>query len=661
MPGPDSGAPVQWGPMTAPRTNRPGLASSVWRVLVGPPLRAAETASQRINPIEGLSALSLDALTSVAYGPEAIIVVLAVAGAGALHLVLPVTIAIVVLLTILVFSYRQVISAYPGGGGAYAVSRDNLGPSVSLVAAAALIVDYTLTVSVSIAAGVGAFTSAFPSTTGITVPMCVGILALVTLLNLRGLGETARAFLLPTMVFIVGLLAIIVVGLVHPLGLDAPPVGTSLLPTHGLQAVTVLLVLKAFSAGCSALTGVEAIANGVPLFKEPRQVRAKRTELLLGLILGAMLLGLAVLAKRWHIGPRTNQTVLSQIMATAVGRHWAYYIVSLTITLVLALAANTSFGGLPILASLLARDNYLPHLFAQRGDRQVFANGIWVLAGMSGVLLVVVRGNTNALIPLFAIGVFIGFTLAQAGLVVHWRRLRPAGWRRRAVINGTGAVVTAVATIVFLVSKFVEGAWVVVLAVPSFIFLFTRIRRYYRQLAVDLAIDEVPLKPIARHTVVVVPVTRVSKLSEYAIAEALSLGDEVRAVSVVLEQGDASDEHERELRRQWDRWNCGIPLEILHTEYASVVDPISGYIDELRESTDSQIVVLIPVVIPDKLRYRFLHNQIDVALSASLHARTDIVVARVTMPLSEIESEAPGVPAEGPGPDSPPIADGAAG
>ena len=261
-----------------------------------------------------------------------------------------------------------------------------------------------------------------------------------------------------------------------------------------------------------------------------------------------MLLGLAVLARRWHIGPRSDQTVLSQIMAMAVGRHWAYYVVSLTITVVLALAANTSFGGLPVLASLLARDNYLPHLFAQRGDRQVFANGIWVLAGMSGPAAAGRRGNTNAMIPLFAIGVFIGFTLAQAG---PRRALAPAATAAlaaEALINGTGAVVTGVATLVFLISKFLEGAWVVVLAVPVFIYLFSRIHAYYRQLGVDLAIDEVPVKPRASRTLVVVPITQVSKLSEYAISEALSLGDEVRAVSVVLEQGDASDEHEEALR-----------------------------------------------------------------------------------------------------------------
>ncbi len=441
------------------------------------------------------------------------------------------------------------------------------------------------------------------------------------------------------MVFIVGLLAIIAVGLIHPLAVGSPQPGRSLLPTHALQAVSVLLVLKAFSAGCSALTGVEAIANGVPLFKEPRAVRAKRTEMLLGVILGVMLLGLAVLAKRWHIGPRTNQTVLSQIMAEAVGRHWAFYTVSLTITLVLALAANTSFGGLPVLSSLLARDNYLPHLFSMRGDRQVFANGILVLAVLSGLLLIVVRGNTNAMIPLFAIGVFIGFTLAQAGLVVHWYRLRPPGWRRRALINGFGALVTGTSTLIFLISKFVQGAWVVVLAVPAFVYLFNRIHHYYQQLGVDLGFGQVPVRPAPKHTLVVVPVVGVSKLSEHAIAEALSLGDRVTAVSVVLEQGQESDDQERELRRQWDTWDPGVELHILHTDYASIVGPISEFIDRLREQTDDQIVVLIPVVIPEKLRYRFLHNQIDVALSASLRSRPDVVVARVNTTLSSLEAE----------------------
>ena len=617
---------------------RSGLAST-WHVLIGKPLRNSEAVKEQINPVEGLSALSLDALTSVAYGPEAIVVVLAVAGAGALHFVLWITMVIVALLAVLVTSYRQVIDAYPGGGGAYAVSRANLGTRLSLLAGAALIVDYVLTVAVSIAAGVGALTSAFPTLASATVPICLGILAVITLLNLRGLGETARAFLLPTMIFIVGIFAVIIVGLIHPLALHASQPGRSLVLGHALQAVGVLLLLKAFSAGCSALTGVEAIANGVPLFKEPKVVRAKRTELLLGLILGAMLLGLAVLASRWHIGPRSGQTVLSQIMAVAIGRHWAYYALSLTITLVLALAANTSFGGLPVLASLLSRDDYLPHLFSLRGDRQVFANGIWALAALSGAMLIAVDGVTNSLIPLFAIGVFTGFTLAQGGLVVHWWKTRPPKWRRRAAINGLGATMTAIATIVFLFSKFLDGAWVVVIAVPCFIFLFVRIHAYYTRSALELGLGTVPSKPEGRRCLVVVPVTSVSRLTAHVLSEALSIGQEVVAVSVVLAVGEERDVRIAKLEQEWAAWDPGVPLRVLHTDYASIVDPIVSFIDELRASHDEQIIVLIPVVLVEHARYRVLHNQMDLVLSSALRWRTDVVVARARVTLESLEEE----------------------
>ncbi len=615
----------------APATHSVG--HSVWTLLIGRPLRTSDASKEQINPFEGLSALSLDALTSVAYGPEAIIVVLAAAGTGALHLILPITIAIIVLLAILVISYRQVIDAYPGGGGAYAVSRANLGVHASLVAGAALVVDYTLTVAVSIAAGVASLTSAFPRLSPYTVAICLGVLAIITLLNLRGLGDSARAFLLPTFMFIFGLLAVIVVGLIHPLGLHAPQPGRSLLSSRGLQVVSVLLILKAFSAGCSALTGVEAIANGVPLFKQPRVQRAKRTELMLGMVLGAMLLGLAVLAHRWHIGPRSKETVLSQIMGMAVGRHWAYYLVSITITVVLALAANTSFGGLPILGSLLARDNFLPHLFGLRGDRQVFNSGIWVLAILSAFLLVAVGGNTNELIPMFAIGVFTGFTLSQSGLVVHWWRERPARWRYRAIINGAGAIVTGAATVIFLITKFVAGAWIVVVAVPSFIFLFVRIHAYYARTSAAIGIGEIPKAPMEKRTVVVVPIVNVSELTRFAIGEALSLSHDVVAISVVLEEGD--EEHQRcnSLALEWRRWNPGPELQILHTEYTSVVTPISDYIDKERSKHHQQIVVLIPVLLPGRLRYRILHNQLDLVLSAELRKRTDVVVARVQMPI----------------------------
>ena len=621
-----------------------------WQLLIGRPLPRSRVAEEQITPVEGLSALSLDALTSVAYGPEAIIVVLAAAGATALHLVLPITIVIIALLAILVFSYCQVITAYPNGGGAYAVSRDNFGAHVSLVAAAALVVDYTLTVAVSIAAGVGSLTSAFPSVRPATVPICLGILAVVTVLNLRGLGEAARAFLLPTLLFIVGLLAIIAVGLIHPLARNVPLPGHSTMPTTNLEAVSVLLVLKAFSAGCSALTGVEAIANGVPVFKEPRVKRAQRTEVLLGSILGVMLLGLAVLADRWQIGPRSGQTVLSQIMAMSVGRGWAYYIETLTITVVLALAANTSFGGLPILASLLARDHYLPHAFAQRGDRQVFFHGIWVLAGFAAVLLIAVSGNTNTLIPLFAIGVFTGFTLSQSGLVVHWRRRRPPGWQRRAIINGIGAVITAIATLVFLFTKFTEGAWVVVVAVPLFILLFLRVHAYYQRAGRILELGQIQPRPEGKRTQVIVPVTAVSRLTERALEEALSLGQEVIAVYVLLASGDEAEQEECELEREWAQWDPGVPLRVLRTDYASIVEPLVAFIDSERQRHRDQIVVLIPVVVPNRLRYRILHNQIDLVLSQALKSRTDLVVARAKMPLDVHAQPKP----SGPEPDQQP-------
>jgi len=488
---------------------------------------------------------------------------------------------------------------------------------------------------------VAALSSAFPALSAATVPICLAILAVVTLLNLRGLGDAARAFLLPTLLFIVGLLVIIAIGLIHPLALHAPQPGVPLVPRVPLETVSVLLLLKAFSAGCSALTGVEAIANGVPQFKEPRVKRAKRTEMLLGTILGVMLLGLAVLADRWHIGPRSGQTVLSQIMAMAVGRNWAYYVMSLTITLVLALAANTSFGGLPVLASLLAKDHYLPHLFFLRDDRQVFAPGIWTLSISAGVLLIAVRGNVLTLIPLFAIGVFTGFTLSQSGLVVHWWRKRPPRWEFRAALNGLGATVTAIATMVFILTKFTEGAWVVVIAVPGLIFLFTRIHRYYRRIGLELGLGEIPGRPQVRPTMVIVPVATVSRLAQYAIGEALSISEHVIAVTVVLEDADGSTGRGRELEQQWARWNPGVPLRVLHTEYASVAEPVVAFIDSLCEHHDKQIVVLIPVVLPDKLRYEFLHNHYDLVLSAALRGHPDVVCARVSMPLEPADGEDP--------------------
>jgi amino acid transporter len=603
------------------------LLSGAWRLLIGRPLKSSESAKEEITASEGLAALSLDALTSVAYGPEAIVVVLATAGVGALSAMVPITITIVVLLALLVFSYRQVIDAYPAGGGAYAVSRDNLGEGASRVAAAALIVDYVLTVAVSIAAGVGALTSAFTGLKPWTVALCLGILALLTVLNLRGVGDSARAFLLPTFLFIVGIFGIIVAGFLfpaHPSGISQPSFGP---PT---EVLGVLLILKAFASGCSALTGVEAIANGVPLFREPRVERAKLTELLLGLILGVMLLGLAILATRFHVGPPTTQTVLSQIMTDAVGRSWFYYVVSLSVTVVLALAANTSFGGLPILLSLLARTNLVPHVFALRGERLVFQFGVGVLAVLSAVLLIVVGGDTQALIPLFAIGVFTGFTLSQSGMVVHWFRGRPRGWRRRALLNGLGALGTALATLIFLFTKFLQGGWVVVVAVPLLIFMFHQVHSYYDRLGKQLGLGRIPppLKPAK--TLVIVPVVAVSNLTDQALADAKSLGDDVVAVSVHFE-----DEQGSRLQEQWNRWNPGVRLVQLESPYHSVTQPIVQFVGSRCGKEHERVVVLIPEIVPQHIWENIFHNQRATVLSSALRRHTTAIVCRLAFHVNE--------------------------
>ncbi len=585
-----------------------------------------------MSPIEGLPALSLDALTSVAYGPQAIALVLAGAGAEALHFALPITIAIVALLALLVTSYRQVIEGFPQGGGAYAVSRTHLGGGLSRLAAASLIVDYTLTVAVSIAAGVAGLVSAFQPLAPYTVLLCLVMLAIITVLNLRGLGDSARAFLLPTAAFIIGLLAVIAVGLIHPLSPHITQPGRSLVATHALQVVGILLILKAFSSGCSALTGVEAIANGVPLFEQPRIKRAKQTELLLGVILAVMLLGLGILIAHFHIAPRVNDTVLSQVMAISVGRTWAYYAVTIAITVVLGMAANTSFGGLPILASLLARDNYLPHLFSMRGDRLVYTKGVWALAILSGLILLAVNGNTDTLIPLFAIGVFTGFTLAQAGMVIHWRKNHIPGWRWRASLNALGAIVTGIATIVFIFSKFVAGAWIVVVAVPLIMLIFVRIRRYYTIVSNELFVDgKLPKPQPDGKMLTVVPITGITQLTRATISQAMTMGGEVIAVHVAFSD---DEQGATQITEKWKDWDPGVGLIMLNTRYHSIVRPITRYVlQATKEGRD--VVVLIGEMEPKLLRHRILHNQMGAVLSIYLRRHTNATVAVLPMHVND--------------------------
>ncbi len=499
----------------------------------------------KLTALEGLAALSLDALSSVAYGPQAIIIVLATAGAAALHYTLPVTLAIVLLLAVLVISYRQVIEAFPSGGGAYAVAKAHLGVRPSLIAAASLVVDYVLNAAVGVSAGVEALTSAFQPLYRDRVWLCLAVLGLITAANLWGVAESARLFIPPTIIFVVAIFTVIIAGLVRPHPLPFPQGSVSSTPV----TVGILLLLRAFASGCSALTGVEAIANAVPEFRDPRARRAQHTEVALGVILGLMLIGIAVLADKFKAEPSSTVTTLAQLTQGAVGHNFFFYVVQLITTVLLALAANTSFGGLPVLASLLATDNFLPHLFFLRAQRQVHRYGVIVLAVVAAILLVVTRGDTQALIPVFAIGVFVGFTLSQAGMVRHWRERRGPAWQGRAVINGVGTVFTLAVLAIELISKFTEGAWLVVIVIPLLVLMFSRIHTIYRRIGGVLEIGKVPPPPERRSAMVVVPVAGMSRLVQAGISVALSIGDEVVAVTVCYD--DAEDtEKESRLRQE---------------------------------------------------------------------------------------------------------------
>jgi amino acid transporter len=600
----------------------------------------------RLTALEGMAALSLDALSSVAYGPQAIIIVLATAGVAALHYTLPVTIAITVLLAVLVVSYRQVIEAFPNGGGAYAVSKAHLGVRPSLLAAASLVVDYILNAAVGVSAGVEALTSAYPSLYPSRTWLCLGVLAVITAANLWGVAESARLFIIPTLLFIAGIFAVIIGGLVrsHPV---VPPGGSV---SSATATVGILLLLRAFASGCSALTGVEAIANAVPSFRKPRVRRAQHTEVGLGVTLGLMLIGIAVVADKFHALPSTTETTLAQLTAAALGHNFVFYAIQLITMVLLSLAANTSFGGLPVLASLLATDNFLPHLFYLRAARQVRRYGVVVLALFAGVLLAVSKGDTQALVPLFAIGVFVGFTLSQAGMVRHWRENRIDGWRTRAVINGVGAVFTTVALAIELISKFTEGAWLIVIIVPLLVGMFSRIHTLYRRLGIMLHLGEKPPPPQRRRSLVIVPVGGMSRLTAAAVSTALSLGDEVLAVTVCYAD-PADTQADVEFRDQWEAWHPEVPLLTLRSTRRSLGPPVVEFLRELeRAASYDQHVVLIPEVQPDKPWHQILHNQRGFVLEQAIQRGTsNVVICRLRYRLAAVTGDEPPPVSSSPG------------
>jgi amino acid transporter len=595
---------------------------------------------ERLTALGGLAALSLDALSSVAYGPEAILIVLVTAGVSALKYSLPITGAIVVLLAALVISYRQVIEAFPNGGGAYAVSKTHLGTTASLVAAASLTVDYILNAAVGVSAGVEALTAAYPSLYGARVWICLAVLALITGANLWGVAESARLFMAPTLAFIVSIFAVIIVGLLR--GQPAVPL------SHTLPAATdtvgTLLILKAFASGCSALTGVEAIANSVPQFRSPRVKRSQHTEVGLGLLLGLMLLGLGALIRHWNAVPQPGTTVLAQLTEGAVGHNVIYYIIQLVTLVLLALAANTSFGGLPVLAGLLATDNFLPHVFALRADRRVFRYGVGVLAVAAALLLVAVRGDTQELVPLFAVGVFIGFTLSQIGMVRHWHLQRAAigrSWLYKAFVNGLGAVLTFAATIIELVSKFLAGAWLVAIVIPLLVVMFMAVQRTYARMRVQLAIGQVPPPPVKQASLVIVPVSGMSRLTAEGISAAKSLGDDVIAVTVVFTDTDDHPAPDVSFREQWQQWRPEVQLLTLRSSHRSLAKPIVSYLQAVEaEDRYHRLVVLIPEVQPTRPWQALLHNQRGVILDRAIRRGTrNVVLCRLRYRLETLAAE----------------------
>jgi amino acid transporter len=616
-----------------PGTGEPttGLGRTMRRVkhlVLGTPIPTAREAHERLNKVRALAVFSSDALSSVAYGGEEIMKVLILAGAGALALTLPISAVIVLLLAIVVLSYRQTIRAYPSGGGSYIVASDNLGMLPGLTAAGALLIDYVLTVSVSIAAGVAALTSMVPDWLPYTVPMTIAAVLLIVVANLRGIRESGTIFAAPTYLFVIMMYVLIVLGLVRLVTGDFSYTPPPSVRPFGAEPLTIFLVLRAFAQGCSAMTGTEAISNGVPAFKAPEAHNARTTLVWMGILLGTMFFGMNFVATEIGILPASDETVLSQLGRVVLGDSSPLYVLlQIATALILVLAANTSFADFPRLSSILARDRFLPRIFQFRGDRLAFTSGIVTLALFAIALLVIFNGSVDQLIPLYAIGVFASFTLSQSGMVVHWRRVREANWRRSAIINGVGAVTTATVTLVIAFSKFAEGAWIVVLLIPLLILGFWGIHRHYQVLE-RARHAETPLLPEAIVVRAVVPVADAGVQARQALAFARAIAPDDRHVVAVHVTDDATTAER--LRREWEEWAPGVELVIVESPYRSLAGPLLAYIDALKDThPNDTLTVVLPEFVPSHWWEQLLHNQTALRLKAALLFHPGIVVANV--------------------------------
>ena len=616
------------------------MLSTFKRLLVGKPLATSEERHQRLVKVIALAIFASDAISSTAYATEEILHVLVpVAANDALRYLIPISLIVAALLVIVIASYRQTIMAYPSGGGSYVVSRDNLGERPALVAGSSLLVDYVLTVAVSVSAGVAAITSAFPELLDLRVALCLAFVGILMLMNLRGVKESGRVFAVPTYVYVLALGSMLVIGLVRSAtgGLDPLPVNEEAMAEitdqgRLLGTVTILLLMRAFSSGAIALSGIEAISNGVPSFRPPESKNASTTLVWMGVILASFFIGISTLAN--HLRPTVNEeeTILSQLAGAVYGNgSLMYYVLQAATAAILVLAANTAYNAFPSMASILARDRYLPTQLANRGDRLVFSNGIIVLSLAAGGLIVAFGGITTSLIHLYAVGVFTGFTLSQWGMVHHQRRFAEGRWRLKAAVNAIGAAATGLVTLIVVVSKFTVGAWIPAVVIPIIVVILRAIRRHYDRVAERLHVPE-GYRP-TRHThTVIVPVGAVHQGVLAALTYARALApDRLIAVTVVTGPEDAA-----RIADQWERFHLDIELQTLYSPYRELTRPVLDYLDDLdRQYKDDIITVVLPEFVLSKWWEQLLHNQSALMLKARLLFRPNTIVTSVPYHLDQ--------------------------
>ncbi|MBA0914715.1 MAG: APC family permease [Nitrospira sp.] len=602
------------------------------RWLVGNPLKTAQAAHQRLSKRLALAVFSSDALSSVAYATEEILLVLVPASLAFAHFSIPISVMIILLLAILTLSYSQIIFEYPGGGGAYTVSKSNLGEWPGLTAAASLMIDYVLTVAVSVAAGIAAITSAVPALFPYRTVLGVVAIVLVLLVNLRGVRESGKVFAVPTYLFIGGMLLMLAAGTYQLLFGQLTPITPQSMATQTtVESVSLFLLLRAFSSGCTALTGVEVISNGVPAFRSPEPKNAAITMITMALVLGTLFLGISTMAYHLGVLPKEDETVVSQVARAIFGEGLLYYLIQISTMSILVLAANSAFAGFPRLASLLARDGYMPHQMELMGDRLVFSNGILILGAFSCLLIILFGGDTHELIPLYAVGVFLSFTLSQAGMVRRWLGKRGSHWRKKIVINGIGAVATAIATVIIASTKFMHGAWLVIVLIPILIMMFRGIHAHYQAVSEQITLDRRGSRPpMPRRNIVILPISGVNRAVIRAVDYARSRPGEVRAVFV-----DVDSEATARLEMQWAQWGCGVNLVVLPSPYRSILNSLLDYVEAILEKEpDTWVTVVIPEILPARWWQNILHNQRALLLKASLLFKDRVILTDVPFHLT---------------------------